>query len=179
MATRAQLVEAAKDLNQKLDLNPPIDLKAPVSQLQENVKEAAQLLRDEDEVQESTREVVYALSQGEVAAEDAEAPTPAAASTSPEQVAVASPPGPAPARRAGGGGVRPYEGSFAQKCDIASMKGGTIAEIAEGAGTTPGTIRTHFKYRTAKGKWRLDQTGDGDSASYKLVKVEEPAVATA
>jgi hypothetical protein len=61
---------------------------------------------------------------------------------------------------------RSYEGSFAQKCDIASFAGGTIEQIAEAAGTTPGTIRTHFKFRTSKGKYLLEQ----DGTQVRLVK---------
>lgn len=57
-------------------------------------------------------------------------------------------------------GARPYEGSFAQKCDVASFAGGTIEEIAAAAGTKVSVIRGHFKFRTAKGKYVVVQDGD-------------------
>src|SRR3954453_616676 len=58
---RAKLVEAAKDLNKVCDLNPAIDIKLAVDELAPLVLEASALLRDEDEPQDSTREVVAAL----------------------------------------------------------------------------------------------------------------------
>jgi hypothetical protein len=73
---------------------------------------------------------------------------------------------PKPAAKSGG--PRPYEGSFAQKCDIETMKGGTIEDIAKAAGTTPGVIRGHIKYRTRNGKYKLEETGD----QVRLVLVE-------
>jgi hypothetical protein len=64
------------------------------------------------------------------------------------------------AKTAKSGGPRPYAGSFAEQCDIASMRGGTIEDIAKAAGTTPGVIRGHIKYRTRNGKYKLEETGD-------------------
>ena len=61
MATRAQLVDAAKDLNTVLDLSPPIDVRAGVDDLKEKIKEAAELLRDSDEIASATRAVVDAI----------------------------------------------------------------------------------------------------------------------
>jgi len=61
MATRAQLVDAAKDLNTVLDLSPPIDVKAGVDDLKEKIKEAAELLRDSDEIAPATRAAIDAI----------------------------------------------------------------------------------------------------------------------
>src|SRR3954471_16737872 len=160
---RAKLVEAAKDLNKVCDLNPAIDIKLAVDELAPLVLEASALLRDEDEPQDSTREVVAALQaeqdgggeesgdpEGEAKAEEeGETVTKAKAPTRGPKT-VAAKPADKPAAKSTGNkpaGIRAYAGSFAEKCDKASMKGGTIEQIAKAAETSPGTIRTHFRYR--------------------------------
>ncbi len=58
--TRAQLVDAATDLNKVLDLSPAIDVKQGVEKLKDQIKEAAILLSDDDAVEDATREVIKA-----------------------------------------------------------------------------------------------------------------------
>jgi hypothetical protein len=182
---RAKLVEAAKDLNKVCDLNPAIDIKLPVDELAPLVLEASQLLRDEDEPQDATREVIEALqaeqdggggeageTEGEAEAEEGETVTKAKAPTRGKPAAKAAD---KPATKATGNkpaGIRAYAGSFAEKCDKASMKGGTIEQIAKAAETSPGTIRTHFRYRTSKGKYTMEGDLTDKDSKLKLVPVE-------
>jgi hypothetical protein len=179
---RAKLVEAAKDLNKVCDLNPAIDIKLAVDELAPLVLEASALLRDEDEPQDSTREVVAALQaeqdggEAEVAAEsEAEAEEGETATKSKAPATRGSGKTVAkdkPAAKATGNkpaGIRAYEGSFAETCDKAAMKGGTIEQIAEAAGTTPGTMRTHLRYRASKGKYTLEGDLKDKDSKLKLV----------
>jgi hypothetical protein len=61
-----------------------------------------------------------------------------------------------------------YDGSSAQRMDLALLAGGTWAEIAEKAGVKPGLLRGHAKFRSSKGKHRLEETGE----QVRLVPVE-------
>ena len=61
MVTRAELVDAAKDLNKVCDLTPPIDVKQGVEALRAQVAEAIEFLREEDELEPGTRKVVNAM----------------------------------------------------------------------------------------------------------------------
>jgi hypothetical protein len=184
---RAKLVEAAKDLNKVCDLNPAIDIKLAVDELAPLVLEASALLRDEDEPQDSTREVVAALqaeqngaeeggeAEGEAEAEEGETVTKAKAPARGPGKTVAAKSADKPAAKSTGNkpaGIRAYAGSFAEKCDKASMKGGTIEQIAKAAETSPGTIRTHFRYRTAKGKYTMEGDLTDKDSKLKLVPVE-------
>jgi hypothetical protein len=170
---RAKLVEAAKDLNKVCDLNPAIDIKLAVDELAPLVLEASALLRDEDEPQDSTREVVAALqaeqdgdeaeaaAEGEAEAEEGETVTKAKApARGPgKTVAVKSATKDKPAAKSTG--KRPvgeYEGSFAKKCDDVAAKGGTIAQMAEKLDTTPGKMRIFVKARMKNKKYTV--TGD-------------------
>jgi hypothetical protein len=186
---RAKLVEAAKDLNKVCDLNPAIDIKLPVDELAPLVLEASALLRDEDEPQDSTREVVAALqaeqdgggeegaeAEGEAKAEEeGETVTKSKAPARGPGKTVAAKAADKPAAKSTGNkpaGIRAYAGSFAEKCDKASMKGGTIEQIAKAAETSPGTIRTHFRYRTSKGKYTMEGDLTDKDSKLKLVPVE-------
>jgi hypothetical protein len=180
---RAKLVEAAKDLNKVCDLNPAIDIKLSVDELAPLVLEASQLLRDEDEPQDSTREVVAALqaeqdggdggtaeAEEEAEAEEGETTTKAKAPATRGSGKIAAKD--KPAAKATGNkppAIRAYEGSFAETCDKAAMKGGTIGQIAEAAGTTPGTMRTHLRYRASKGKYTLEGDLKDKDSKLKLV----------
>jgi hypothetical protein len=184
---RAKLVEAAKDLNKVCDLNPAIDIKLAVDELAPLVLEASALLRDEDEPKTATREVIMELQaeqdggaeegvdpEQEAEAEEGETTTKAKAPTrGPKTVAAKAADKPA-AKSTGNkpAGIRAYAGSFAEKCDKASMKGGTIEQIAKAAETSPGTIRTHFRYRTSKGKYTMEGDLTDKDSKLKLVPVE-------
>jgi hypothetical protein len=61
-----------------------------------------------------------------------------------------------------------YDGSLAQKMDTALLAGGTWEEIAKQAGVKPGLVRSHGKFRSAKGKYNLIVDGD----QVRLVYVE-------
>ena len=61
MATRAELVAAARDLNKVLDLEPAIDVKQGVSDLRAKILEAQQLMRDGDPIAESTQAIIDEL----------------------------------------------------------------------------------------------------------------------
>ena len=69
MATRAQLVDAARDLNKVLDLSPQIDVKQGVEDLKSKITEAASLLREGDAIDPATREVIDSIN---APAQDAE-----------------------------------------------------------------------------------------------------------
>jgi hypothetical protein len=168
---RAKLVEAAKDLNKVCDLNPAIDIKLAVDELAPLVLEASALLRDEDEPQDSTREVVAALQaeqdgdggiaevEEEAEVEEGETTTKAKAPTrGPKTVAAKSKDNPAAAKSTGKRPVGEYEGSFAKKCDDVAAKGGTIAQMAEKLDTTPGKMRIFVKARMKNKKYTV--TGD-------------------
>jgi hypothetical protein len=169
---RAKLVEAAKDLNKVCDLNPAIDIKLAVDELAPLVLEASALLRDEDEPQDSTREVVAALqaeqdgaeeggeAEAEAEAEEGETVTKAKApARGPSKTAaVKSKDKPAAAKSTGKRPVGEYEGSFAKKCDDVAAKGGTIAQMAEKLDTTPGKMRIFVKARMKNKKYTV--TGD-------------------
>jgi hypothetical protein len=184
---RAKLVEAAKDLNKVCDLNPAIDIKLAVDELAPLVLEASALLRDEDEPQDSTREVVAALqaeqdgtgddtveAEVEAEAEEGETVTKAKAPARDPKIVAAKATDKPAAKSTGNkpAGIRAYAGSFAEKCDKASMKGGTIEQIAKAAETSPGTIWTHFRYRTSKGKYTMEGDLSDKDSKLKLVPVE-------
>lgn len=61
MATRAELVAAARDLNKVLDLEPPIDVKQGAADLKAKILEANQLMREGDPVTDATKEVLAQL----------------------------------------------------------------------------------------------------------------------
>jgi hypothetical protein len=169
---RAKLVEAAKDLNKVCDLNPPVDIKLSVDELAPLVLEASQLLREADEPQDSTLEVIAALqaeqdgdeaeaaTEGEAEAKEGETTTKAKApARGPgKTVAAKSKDKPAAAKSTGKRPVGEYEGSFAKKCDDVAAKGGTIAQMAEKLDTTPGKMRIFVKARMKNKKYTV--TGD-------------------
>jgi hypothetical protein len=64
-----------------------------------------------------------------------------------------------------------YEGSAAQKWDVALEKGGDIGVLAKQAGVTKGALRAHAKYREKSGKWKLTENGD----NIKMMKVAAAA----
>lgn len=64
MPKRADLVNAAKDLNKVLDLNPKIDVTKSVSEITENLKEAMSLLTPDDKIAAKTQQVVDELAGG-------------------------------------------------------------------------------------------------------------------
>src|SRR5271166_2734062 len=53
-----------------------------------------------------------------------------------------------------------YEGSLAQRLDVALMDGGQLASMAEQLGVTKGRLRAHAKFRDLSGKYRLTEDGD-------------------
>lgn len=55
---------------------------------------------------------------------------------------------------------RRYEGSDAQKMDLALMAGGTWDDIAEAAGKPIRIVRAHAKFRVKGGKYKLVESGD-------------------
>ena len=59
-------------------------------------------------------------------------------------------------------GPRQYEGSIAQRCDQAAAKGGTVEELAKGAGVSQSVIKSYIKARSTKGKGRWVVKQDGD-----------------
>jgi len=73
MATKAQLFQTAKEFNELMQLDPPIKtgLKRTVSQLEDNIKEAAQELRDDDEFSDEVEGVLIELGIREKAEEQA------------------------------------------------------------------------------------------------------------
>jgi hypothetical protein len=60
-----------------------------------------------------------------------------------------------------------YQGSTAEKMDVALVKGGDIGKLAEQAGVTKGALRAHAKYRAKNGKWTLTEDRD----NIKMTKV--------
>lgn len=190
--TRAQLVDAAKDLNEVLDLDPKIDTRAPVSELKKNVGEAAQLLQETDKIKPETKTVVDALAGNgdDSSADEGEAETETAVAGEVDTAVQEKPkaerkPAPTaakaePAKTDGekkvhSGGGRSYEGSFAQKMDLALQAGGTYASIAEGLGIKAAQLRAHGKFRVKSGKWKITENGD----QIKMEKVETPEPANA
>ena len=61
MASRKELVEAAKDLNKVLDADPPIDVEAGVDEIKKTILEAASLLTDADVIEGNTRKMIDEL----------------------------------------------------------------------------------------------------------------------
>jgi hypothetical protein len=172
-------VDAAKDLNTVLQPDPPIDIRATVVDLERFIKEASQLLNSDDVIEDNTRMVIDELGVDEEETDTATAPEPvpepvapaAAAPRTRGRAAGASATPPVSTSTPGRGG-RAYSGSQAERMDLAAIAGGTIEEIAAACDSKPGIIRQHLKYRTAKGKWTVDQSGDGEDAIYKMSKVE-------
>lgn len=70
--TKAQLVNAAKDLNEMLGLNPPIDVTATVAVLKDTVKEGGLWLQETDEPKPKTIEVLKGFTWEDADFEDLE-----------------------------------------------------------------------------------------------------------
>lgn len=163
MVTRAQLVDAANELNTVLSLDPKIDLKMAVIELTASVHEAGELLRPGDDVSPETQAIVDALKAGTEPAEAEQEPEPEAEEegevvTKPRRTrGDTAAPATTPTRR--GGGFR-YEGSGAQKMDLALMRGGPISDLAEEAGVKKGMLRAHAKFRAKSGKWSMSEDGE-------------------
>ena len=66
---RKQLVQAARDINKREIVNPNIDVSGTVSELRDNLLMAADLITDNDQLDESTRSVLKALKGGDTADE--------------------------------------------------------------------------------------------------------------
>lgn len=62
--TKKKLVEAAKDINKVCDLDPPIDIKADDEKLKDDVKDAGQDVRESDDLNEDTWDVLQGMEVG-------------------------------------------------------------------------------------------------------------------
>ena len=81
MPSRSKLVDAAADLNEVMQLkDPAIDLKQPVGSLIEQIKEAAQLLKPDDQIKSATQDVIDELREMDEEGGQEAAPPPAATS---------------------------------------------------------------------------------------------------
>jgi len=58
-----EMVNAANELNSALGLEPEIDVELPIDKLLEKLKEAANLLMEDDELSEKTMDILNKLSQ--------------------------------------------------------------------------------------------------------------------
>ena len=58
-----EMVNAANELNSALGLEPEIDVELPIDKLLEKLKEAANLLMEDDELSEKTMDMLNKLSQ--------------------------------------------------------------------------------------------------------------------
>lgn len=192
--TRSALVSAAKDLNKVLDLSPPIDVKLGVSELREQVTEAASLVKDSDSVEDDTRDLLEALEDGEEAEDassddadteaDADSPKEKKAKTKTVKKAKT-----ARQKKSNTNRTAPskYEGSFAQRVDNALLKGGTMDEITEeikNSGAVPSSVKSLksavklcMKARTNSGKYEIDESDGKIKMSKKGALTEEAAAA--
>jgi hypothetical protein len=181
MASRAKLVDAAKNLNEVLALDPAIDIKGTASQLSDQIKEAASLLEEKDTVEDGTQEVIDELTGAEAEDEPAAEEEEGEVKTAPKPKAETKPAKPAakpaaaagkiargtapaaaatPKKSAPPGGFR-YEGSVAQKMDQALMKGGNLEKLAETLDVKKGVLRAHANFRAKSGKYELEEKDHG------------------
>jgi len=184
---RAQLVDAARELNEVLGLEPEIDVKVGTGDLREKIKEAIELITPHDRFSEETFSVLKELGydpQSEEAAEEEREPEEERELDVRHEVVVDRfdkvPVKTLPDKRKTKKWSRRYKGSLTEYVDNLMLAGISWQELKEKTveegirrGTTSmhtiGQLRQHAKSRAKSGKYRVEM----DNERVKLIPINE------